>query len=181
MQPEIWKDIPGYEGRYQASTEGRIRSVDRYVRVVPASGTEAKRMVKGRVLRPGVYNTGHVSVVLGKGANGSPVHQLIARTFIGECPEGMEVCHNDGNPANNAVENLRYDTRQNNIFDMYRLGTSNKTKVTADMVREIRKMLNAKVKGRDIAKHFGIHECTVSEIKLGKTFTWVKNDENSGD
>lgn len=65
---ELWKDIPGYDGKYQASTMGRIRSIDHKVRgICYFNGKEFYRMVKGRVLKPGQYcKYGHVSVVLGR-------------------------------------------------------------------------------------------------------------------
>ena len=143
-----WKDIPGYEGRYQASTDGQIRSVDRCVRVV-AHGKEAKRLVRGRILKAAPYcPAGHLSVVLGHHANGSPVHQLVALTFMGPRPEGMDVCHNDGDPTNNAVSNLRYDTRSENNRDITRQG---KRKLSPEDVQQIRKMLRERVEGKQIA------------------------------
>ena len=170
---EIWKDIPGYEGRYQASTAGRIRSVDHRVRVV-AHGTEATRLVRGRILRPGGRKDGHLSVVLGHKAHGSQVHQLVMLTFVGPAPEGCEVCHNDGNPANNALENLRYDTRSENIRDEYRIGKPPKGKSSIDTVREIRRRLNTGEPGSAIARDIGISQAQVSKIKLGRSYSWVK-------
>lgn len=171
--PEIWKDIPGYEGRYQASTEGRIRSVDHRVRLV-AHGKETTRLVKGRVLRPGrSCKSGHVSVVLGHGAAGSPVHKLIARTFLGPVPDGCEVCHNDGDPRNNTVENLRYDTRSENIKDVVRQG-GRWRKLNAEDVREIREMLGRGYTGAEIAGVFCISPTQISKIKLGRCFAWLK-------
>lgn len=170
---EEWKDIPGYEGRYQASTLGRIRSLDRRVRVV-AHGTEATRLIKGRVLRPGVFEkSGHVSVVLGHGANGSPVHQLVALTFIGPRPEGMDICHNDGNPKNNAVSNLRYDTRSENNKDVLRQGKRWRKLNLAD-VDKIREMLAQGMRGREIAKIYGVSDQIICAIKKGRTFGWYK-------
>lgn len=163
----IWKDIPGYEGRYQASTDGQIRSVDRRVRLV-VHGTETTRLVHGRVLKPGAYTkSGHVSVVLGRGANGSPVHQLIALTFLGPKPAGCEVCHNDGNPTNNAVSNLRYDTRSENNRDITRQG---KRKLSLDDVQQIRKMLRERVPGNQIARAFKVSDSLISAIKTGKEY-----------
>lgn len=170
---EIWKDIPGYKGRYQASTKGRIRSVDHRVRVV-AHGTEATRFVRGRVLRPGQYcKSGHVSVVLGHGAKGSPVHQLVALTFLGPVPDGCEVCHNDGNPRNNAVENLRYDTRTENIIDVMRLGRRWRKLCMAE-VKEIRALIGKGYTGVELSRIFNVSQTTISSIKHGRTFGWVK-------
>ena len=168
----LWKDIPGYEGRYQASTDGQIRSVDRYVRLV-AHGKETKRLVKGQVLKPGRYcKTGHLSVVLGHHTNGSPVHQLVALTFIGPRPAGCDVCHNDGDPTNNAVSNLRYDTRSENIKDVYRQG-GRWRKLSADDVIEIRAQLAAGARGVDIAKGRGLSQSLISAIKTGRYYAWL--------
>ena len=170
---EIWKDIPGYEGRYQASTEGRIRSVDRRVRVV-AHGTEATRLVRGRILRPGQYEkSGHVSVVLGHGAKGSPVHQLVALAFLGPAPAGCEVCHNDGNPKNNKLDNLRYDTRTENILDEYYAERTPKGKLGINKVREIRELIQAGYTGAEISRMFKVSQTQVSRIKLGRTYAWL--------
>lgn len=170
---EIWKDIPGYEGRYQASTEGRIRSVTHRVRLV-VRGKETTRLMQGRVLRPGRYSkSGHVSVVLGHGAGGSPVHQLVALTFLGPAPNDCEVCHNDGDPANNALSNLRYDTRSENIKDVLRQG-GRWRKLTREDVQEIREMLKNGYKGKEIADCFSISQNCVSAIKTGRTFGWLR-------
>lgn len=170
---EIWKDIPGYEGRYQASTEGRIRSVDHRVRVV-AHGTEATRLVRGRVLRPGRYERGgHVSVVLGHGANGSPVHQLIMQTFVGPAPSGCEVCHNNGDPTDNRLINLRYDTRSENIKDVVRQGGRWRG-LSAEDVQAIRKRLAEGEKGVMLAREFGVSHTQISKIKTGRCFAWLE-------
>lgn len=170
---EEWRDIPGYEGKYQASSEGRIRSLDRYVRVTP-HGIEAKRKIKGRILRPGRFcKNGHVSVVLGHGSAGSPVHQLVALTFLGPKPEGTEVCHKDGNPLNNRVDNLRYDTRTQNILDVYRQGRAWR-KLTIEDVRKIRKMLSDGLSGVEISKRCGVSQDCVSKIKNRRTFSWLE-------
>ena len=172
---EVWKDIPGYEGRYQASTEGRIRSVSHRVRLV-AHGKETTRLMQGRVLRPGRYcKSGHVSVVLGHGAGGSPVHRLVALTFLGPAPDGCEVCHNDGDPTNNALSNLRYDTRSENIKDVLRQG-GRWRRLTREDVQEIREMLKNGCGGAEIAKRFSISQNCVSAIKTGRAFGWLNTE-----
>ena len=106
MKIEIWKDIPRYEGRYQVSTEGRIRSLDRRVPCkCHYAGKLFYRTVKGKILRPGRYcKAGHLSVVLGHGTAGRPVHQLVMLSFVGPPEEGMEVLHRNGDPTDYTTE-----------------------------------------------------------------------------
>lgn len=118
---EHWKDIPGYEGRYQVSDQGRVRSVDHRVRLV-AHGVETTRLVRGRVLRPGAQREGHVTVALGKG-NSRLVHQLVLETFVGPRPKGQECLHLNHKPADNRLRNLRYGSRSENIAMDYVAGS----------------------------------------------------------
>ena len=170
---EEWRNIPGYEGKYQASSLGRIKSLRRMVRGRTPSGTPFLRSVPERILKPGVYcKAGHLSVVLGHGEKGRPVHQLVALTFLGKYPPGMEVLHVNGDPTDNRAENLRYGTRTQNILDMYYQGGIWRKLSTTD-VQSIRRMLDEGIKGRDIAKKFSVSENTISSIKRGKTFSWL--------
>lgn len=172
---EVWKDIPGYEGSYQASTQGRIRSVDHQV---PGrchyTGEMFTRTVKGRILKPGKFcKTGHLSVVLGRGTAGKPVHQLIMLTFVGPCPNGQEVLHNNGDPADNRLSNLRYGTRTENILDVYQQG-GRWRKLTAEDAKNIRERLEKGESGRSLAREYGVSESTISAVKTRRTFWWVK-------
>ncbi len=162
---ELWKDIPGLEGKYQASTLGRIRSLDRPVRVTP-HGIEAKRLVRGRILKPGRSADGHLSVVLGREAGSVPVHTAVAMTFLGPRPEAMDVCHNDGNPENNEVSNLRYDSRTNNILDVYRIGKRWR-KLSLSDIKEILELLaDGCFTQHQIGQIYGVSDSTISSIKL---------------
>lgn len=173
-EKEVWKDIPGYEGRYQASSLGRIKSLKRKVRSVNHyTGKEFFRTVNERILRPGRYcKNGHVSVVLGRGSNGRPVHQLIMRTFVGEPPEGQEVLHINGDPLDNRLHNLRYGSRTENILDVYKQG-GRWRKLSTDDVIAIRFMIFCGVSGADIARRYGISQQTVSGIKKRRIFKWL--------
>ncbi|CCQ82075.1 MULTISPECIES: NUMOD4 motif-containing HNH endonuclease [Bacillota] len=172
---EIWKDIPGYEGKYQASSEGRIRSLTRKVRgICHFTGREFQRTVQGRILKPGKYcKAGHVSVVLGHGTNGIPVHQLIARTFLGECPLGNEVLHNNGHSKDNRVENLRYGTRSENILDVYNDG-GRWRKLSIKDVYDIRFRFLCGYRGYEIAELYGVSQTTVSNIKTRRIYGWLE-------
>lgn len=116
MSQEDWQPVPGYEGRYEVSDFGRVRSLDR----LDSRGNRAW----GRVLSPDVRPSGHLRVTLCR--DGHPkrtwVHWLVLSVFVGPHPEGLETCHNDGDPANNAVSNLRWDTKSANARDRLRHG-----------------------------------------------------------
>lgn len=172
---EIWKDIPGYEGKYQASTEGRIRSLDRKVRgVCHFTGEEFYRTIKGRILKPGQYcKNGHLSVVLGHGTPGPPVHRLVMLTFVGEPPDGTEVLHKNGNPQDNRLENLRYGTRTENILDVYHQGGKWR-KLSTDEVEDIRFGLSCGIKGVELAQMYRVSPSTISCIKVGRSFKWLE-------
>lgn len=175
MYEEKWEDIPGHEGKYQASTLGRIRSVDRNITVYHHdTGRPFSRMVRGRILRPGRFcRSGHLSVVLKHGSNGIPVHQLVAATFIGECPNGYEVLHINGDPSDNRVCNLRYGTRTENILDVYIQGGKWR-KLSTDDVDDIRFRLFCGESGTSIATRYNVSQTTISRIKLGRSFAWLK-------
>ena len=174
MEEEIWKDIPGYEGKYQASTLGKIKSLDRMVKYENhRTGSAYCRPMKGRILKPGTFcKSGHVSVVLGHGKNGSPVHQLVMKTFVGHPPKGMEVLHINGNPKDNRLSNLRYGTRTENILDVYWQGKKWR-KLGIDDVEEIRFAMYCGWSGKEIAGKFHVSETTISRIKCGRAYKWL--------
>jgi hypothetical protein len=113
---ETWADIPGWPG-YQASDTGHIRSTAR----LSSDG----RRLRGRKLKPRPTPSGYlrVSLCIAGKATDQYIHYLVAAIFIGPRPEGLDVAHGDGNPANNAVTNLRYATRSENQLDMRVHGT----------------------------------------------------------
>lgn len=108
---EIWRPIPGHKG-YEASSHGRIRSVDRLV----TSYTPPRRL-KGKVLKQFILWNGYKTTHLGKAHANKYVHRLVALAFFGPPPQGMEVCHGDDNKQNPRLDNLRYDTRKGNMAD----------------------------------------------------------------
>lgn len=117
---EQWRPIPGYEGCYEASDRGRVRSVDRTI----AYSNGRVRQHRGRVLSPRQQpwkpNQGeYLQVVLSKNRHRKTlrVHRLVLMAFIGPCPPGLEACHGNDIPDDNRLENLRWDTRKANRAD----------------------------------------------------------------
>ena len=174
METELWKDIPGYEGKYQASSLGRIRSLDRYIQQKSKRGRLHPHFHKGQVLKPGRFcKSGPVSVVLGHGAIGSPVHQLIALTFLGPCPEGMEVLHNNGDPTDNRSSNLRYGTKTENILDVFRQG-GRWRKLNTDDVEAIRFGNWCGISSTELSLMFNVSYTTIRKVLTGRTFSCLK-------
>lgn len=115
-----WTDIPGWETRYQITEHGLVRSKDMTVGA-KGGGTAVRR---GRVLASVAKNNGYLCVTLADGFNRPQIgiHRLVARVFIGECPLGLNVLHNDGNKLNNHYSNLRYGTQADNHADTLKHG-----------------------------------------------------------
>lgn len=104
---EEWRDIPGYEGLYQVSNEGRVRSLDRFAEIKNQYG-KCLAHYKGKLLAPKNDGTNHFKVTLSKnGVYEHPrVYVLVAKTFIPN-PNNYDVVHHiDHNPQNNRIENL---------------------------------------------------------------------------
>jgi hypothetical protein len=119
---EVWVAVKGYEGYYQVSNRGRVKSL---VRKVPWGG-KWFYTVRGKLLKRATYNGPYLRVHLNKDGKETlaSVHRLVLEAFAGSCPKGMEACHNDGDPQNNRLENLRWDTEKNNQSDRNKHGTS---------------------------------------------------------
>lgn len=118
---ETWKAVNGYEGLYEVSDEGRVRSLDRII------DTESgyKRPFKGRVLKPGKSPGGYLQVNLRKSgrSKSEAIHRMVCRAFNGSNPEDKPwVLHTDGNKENNRPENLRWGTPKENTEDTIRAG-----------------------------------------------------------
>jgi hypothetical protein len=161
---EEWRGIPGYEGKYQASSLGRIRSVDHYV----------TRLVKGRVLRPRIRKEGYPIVTI-SGAGPKDVHSLVALAFHGPRGEGQQVRHLDGDKQNAKAENLAYGTQADNERDKFRYGNKSRKLTTAE-VKEIRKLTTeGSLTYSAIARRYHVTETTVRHIVKGETFAWLKN------
>lgn len=108
---EIWKDIRGFEGIYQVSNAGRVRSLDRDI-VTTYRGTIHTRHYKGRIIKPKYSLAGYQAVVL---ANSGvhvrmQVHRIVAFHFVNGFKEGLIVNHKNEIKDDNRAENLEWVT-----------------------------------------------------------------------
>jgi len=138
---EVWKAVPGYEGAYEVSDQGRVRNAS------------------GRVLKLCNVSGGYKAVSLGRN-NSKTIHRLVAAAFIGQAPEGKKlVLHGNGDRTDNRVENLRYGNHKDNVVDAIRHGTQvrgerqHAAKLTIEQVREI---LSRKESVVTYAKRFNV-------------------------
>lgn len=123
-----WRAIPNYEGHYEVSDTGLIRSLDRVVK----RGSDFRR-APGRVLRQSLRADGHLQVALHLDGQHitCKVHRAVLTAFVGPPPsEASASCHVDGNPINNNVTNLYWGDRSTNAADMVRHGVHNNARKT---------------------------------------------------
>lgn len=167
---EIWLPIPSYEGLYEVSNCGAVRSFHSNNH----RPTHSRISNTPRVLKLNPHKKGYMTVTLclisGKKKKWL-VHQLVAATFIGECPKGMEINHKDGVKSNNHADNLEYMTRQDNIIHKVNvLGKSRGegqwlAKLNATQVLEIRKKYRTgSVSQKELSMIYSVHYDTINKI-----------------
>lgn len=117
---EIWKDIEGYEGLYQVSNLGRVKSF--YAK-------NGRLSIQSHILKPKIDKYGYLKLTLCKDKNYKyvTVHRLVATTFIDNLENKPEVNHKDGNKLNNYVNNLEWVTGLENIHHAFDTGLTKKT------------------------------------------------------
>ncbi len=123
-ESEHWLPVRGWEGLYEVSDLGRVRSLDRWV-----TRRNGQRVFHaGRIKSLPKLKQGYPVVhLIGEGkTTTSTVHTVVLDTFVGARPAGQVACHNDGDPSNNRLANLRWDTQSNNLLDAVRHGTHNR-------------------------------------------------------
>jgi hypothetical protein len=117
---ELWKDIPNYEGLYQVSSLGNVKSLER-IAIRPKAGNY---IVKEKILNHFKQNNGYYIVNLSKEGKRKTItiHILVAMAFLGHKPDGTQIIvpdHKDGDKSNNRVDNLELITQRENISRGY--------------------------------------------------------------
>lgn len=176
MTAETWKPIVGFEGFYEVSDHGRVRSLDRVIR----HSQGGDRLKKGALLRVSPMPvSGYPRVSLHKEGKEKTalVHNLVLEAFVGPRPQGNDACHLDGTRTNNCVCNLRWDTRTGNMADRQSHGRTKrgedhyKAKLTQAQV------LAARSEDRpvcDVARELGVTPANISSIRSGRSWAWLE-------
>jgi hypothetical protein len=178
---EVWLAVPGYEGTYEASSLGGIRSIDRVTPYSCSNGRSGVQRRKGKMLAPhrkGKYL--FVTLVNGPDRADVTVHAVIAATFIGPRPAGLMVCHNDGDGTRNVPSNIRYDTPASNSADMVRHGNSGvgeknaAAKLSSSDVLWIRANRPMRTLA-SMAEKFGVSIAAIHDAAVGNTWPHLES------
>ena len=165
MPEEVWKDIKGYEGLYQVSNKGRVKSLNRY-----AVNHSKLQFRPERILKQNHRNSSKYSmVVLSKEGKTTPqlVHRLVAEAFIPNPDDKPIVDHIDTDMNNNTVENLRWCTQKENCNNPITLKNSSAARkghpyYGRPLTKEERKKISDALKGRKFSEE---HKKKLSEAK----------------
>ena len=166
---EEWRSVVGFEGFYEVSNKGRLRSVDRFSR---CSRGDKLRLWKGRVLETNTLGgRGYIYVSLSARGKISKLslHRLVAKAFVPNPLDKPEVNHRDGNKLNNHVYNLEWLTESEHATYSYHVeGKLTPRKLTESDAAKIRALLARGVKQDAIAEEFSISQSNVSMINTGR-------------
>lgn len=201
IMEEIWRDILGYEGVYQVSNKGRVK---RLVTEITMRNQVCSWIHKSPelIFRPNKDSRGYYQVVLGIGKKRTArVHRLVAEAFlkppsdnlVKECLKvGSRVVwvnHKDGDCTNNRVENLEWCTPSYNLRDAFQRGAKKaskgvdhiNSKLTEEDVLKIYELSSKRALSQErIANMFGIKQITVSNIKTGRSWSWLTGADFTG-
>lgn len=164
---EEWRPVVGYEGMYEVSDMGNVRSLDRTISQAARSGKVYEKAILGHLLRPGRMPSGHMSVSLGR-RNSRCVHDLVLTAFEGPRPEGQEARHLDGDPANNRRGNLAWSSRGDNSRDKKWHNLPRTSKLRPPEISLIKKALARGEVQAAIARDFDVSPSTIHLIKKGR-------------
>jgi hypothetical protein len=179
---EEWRDIVGYEGKYQASSLGRIKAL--------SYGARGKYYGKEKILKPEVMKLGYLRVPFWENKKNRRwlVHRLVAEAFglikNRVHTKGIEINHIDGNPSNNKLSNLEVVNRSENILHAFKIGAikpmrgSNNpcSKYSEKQVKEIHALTLKGKSRKEISKTVGVPISFIKDVRGGRTWQHVMPD-----
>lgn len=186
---ERWLPVPGFEGRYEVSDQGRVKSLERCVTISdPRKGKGffvhniPEKIMKQKLCRC------YWQVTLSKENSQQTfnVHQLVAQAFLGPCPAGFEVCHGDKGRSTNTLDNISYGTRsKNNSNDKLRDGTAQlgerncRSKLNSSLVVEMRRLKDEGWSYSQLAEFAGVTRAAARFAVTGRTWGHIPRDKTS--
>ena len=176
---EVWKDIRGYEGLYQVSSLGNVRSLNR----VNTNNRCIKRELKGRILKQSDDGKGYLTVSLSRNNKtvSRTVHSLVASNFIQKTRATTQVNHISGVKNDNRVINLEWVTASENLLHAHKIGIKKPllgnehqgSVLTESDVIWLRKN-KGKFRTDDKAKELSVSCTTIRDAISGRTWSWLK-------
>lgn len=168
-QLETWRAVVGYEGRYEVSDEGRVRSLN-----------FRKRRGLVVVMKTATNRDGYACLSFGK--KNVRVHSLVAEAFLGPRPPRYDVNHKDGNKSNNRLDNIEYCTESQNTQHSFARGLQKPisgenhyaSKINDATVRLIRELSDLGVRVIEIANQLGLRPRHIEKIKNRRIWKHVK-------
>lgn len=181
---ETWRDIKEYEGLYQVSNLGKIKSLNKYWKVNNYNNIINK---KEKIIKQNLDHKNYLFVHLWKNGKSKnfKVHRLVAQTFIPNPENKLTVNHKDGNKSNNSVENLEWCTQSENVIHAYkkglakrRTGKMNKnSKIVYQIDKETKKIINIFYGTTEASRITGIPQsniwrCCAGKQKYSNNYIW---------
>ena len=179
MNKEIWKDIEEYEGKYEVSNLGRVKSLA-YIKTHSVN-KKSRFIVKEKILKIRLNKYGYVKIILSKGNKKTfLVHRLVAKAFVKNVDNKPDINHLNGIKIDNRVENLEWVTKSENTIHAFKTGLlkglkgedNPASKLLEEDIIIIRKLRGIKPQPK-IAKMFGISQSHVSDIQLNKVWQHI--------
>ena len=165
---EIWKDVEGYEGLYQVSNLGNVKSIPRVIK--SSLKHQNKVLRKGRLLKQSLNHNGYPQIVLkilGK-CYCKRVHRLVAEVFIPNPNNYPQINHIDGNKLNNKVSNLEWCTAKQNIIHAFKEGLYKTPKKAFKKGQNSVKVNQYTVNGNFIRTYNSITEASEQFLRVSK-------------
>lgn len=172
IEEEVWKDIKGFEGRYQISSFGRVRSVDRIIK----NSLGYSSSVKGQPIKLLITGQGYLYVRLPTkdGKRSKFIHRLVAETFIVNHKDYPVVNHINGVKTDNRLPNLEWVTHSQNAQHALKNNLTTTVKLSQQDVLDIRKLYaSGEYTQKQLADKFGVVRSSIGQIVRRDTWKFI--------